>query len=334
MARRRIQAISAGDRSMPRWFGAARSASIEFVNRFHGPPVSPTLFHYTSTAALISIVSNNELWLSDATFLNDMTEIEHGRNLACACLASAIDAETRSDVRLMLELTAAQFTKITDPCIYVACFSLEGDDLAQWRGYGRGGAPIAIELEHGPLMFGYTSEGSLNLVVYESDDQTWIFNRLVSAYADAYAEDLRDPVPVPRPEPLPADEEREICVRSLYHALWRYIVACKDSAFRSEREVRFTYIAHDMSDFGTWYPEHPEPMFREYAGRVVPYLSSKNLDFRNMERVGEVPKLPIRSVRIGPIFDQKLIARGVRRLLDSFGHSDVEITLSGAPFRG
>lgn len=325
---------SDGEPSMPRWFGAARTASIAFMKRFHPSPPPATIFHYTSAAALISIVRNNELWLSDATFLNDRVEIEHGRKLARVRLEAAVDSEQRDEVRAMLELTLAKFSAQTAPYVYVVCFSLEGDDLTQWRGYGQGDAPIAIEFEHGPLMFGYTSEGLLQQVLYEPDDQTWTFDQVLTAYADAYAEDLRDPRPSGRSTPLPQEEERDLCAGSLYHALWRYIAAFKDPAFRSEQEVRFIYTAHDFSQSGhDWYPDHPEPMFRERAGRVIPYLSSKNLDFRNMDRVGEVPKLPIRSVRIGPTEDQALIALGVRRLLDASHHRAVEITLSGSPFR-
>ncbi|MBV7519030.1 DUF2971 domain-containing protein [Ensifer sp. ENS12] len=325
---------SHGAPSLPRWFGAARTASIAFAKRFYEVPPPATFFHYTSTAALISIVRNNELWLSDATFLNDRVEIEHGRKLACGRLEAAISIEQRLKVRQMLEHALSRFRAQIDPHVYVACFSLEGDDLAQWRGYGQGDAPIAIEFKHGPLMFGYTSEGQLQQVLYETDDQVWTFDQVLTAYIDAYVEDLMDPRPSYGPEPLPQEEQRNLCAESLYHALWHYIVACKDPAFRSEREVRFTYTAHDFSQSGAdWHPEHPAPLFRERAGRVVPYLSSKNLHFRNMDRRHEAPKLPIRSVRIGPIDDQALIARGMRRLLDTFDHSTVEIALSSLPFR-
>lgn len=62
-------------------------------------------------------------------------------------------------------------------------------------------------------------------------------------------------------------------------------------------------------------------------------MRTKNLVFRNMDRLSETPKLPILSVRIGPTDDQALVTRGIRKLLDSFGYADVEITLSGSPFR-
>lgn len=322
---------------MPRWFGARREASFAMLRRFHRTAPPSLIYHYTSSAALISIVANNELWLSEATYLNDRHEIELGRRLARGCVKESIVGEPSAEVRAMLELALSHFDRRADPQVYVVCFSFEGDDLTQWRAYGGSKAPVAIEFEHSPLMFGYTSEGLLERVMYDSEDQLWTFGRLLTAYAEAYREDIRDPIPIERRgPPLTVEEESEIVARSLYHALWHYIVTCKDPAFASEREVRFIYTAHDFSQdesSGSWYPEHPTPHFRERAGRVIPYLKSSNLEFSNMRRVREVGKLPIRSVRIGPTAEPALIQRGIRRLLDTHGHQDATVTLSVSPFR-
>jgi hypothetical protein len=71
---------------MPRWFGAKREASVDVIRRFHHTVPPSSIYHYTSSAALISIVEKNELWLSEATYLNDRREIELGRQLACDCV--------------------------------------------------------------------------------------------------------------------------------------------------------------------------------------------------------------------------------------------------------
>lgn len=323
-----------GQDRMSRWFSANRDAGEAIIKRFHSGPIPRTLFHYTSTAALISIIRNNELWLSDATFLNDRLEVDHGRDLACERLTAAAAASARSEVVAMINDALKHFEVEPNPDVYVACFSAVGDDLAQWRGYGQGEAPVVIEVENSPLMFGYTSEGMIHQVRYELEEQAWIFDQVIDRYAQAYVQDVDDPRPVRKGQPIPPNEERGLCARSLYFGLWRYIISSKNDAFRSEQEVRFTYTAHDYSrSWSGWHPEHPEPMFRERAGRIVPYLSSKNLDFRNMDRHDEVPKLPIHSIRIGPTEDQALVARGIRKLLDAHGHQSVQITMSGSPFR-
>jgi len=323
--------------TMPRWFRAKRNASFAMLRRFYRTAPPSLIYHYTSSAALISIITNNELWLSEATYLNDRHEIELGRRLACDLVRSRIAVEPGSDVRAMLELTLSYFDSRTDPQVYVACFSFEGDDLTQWRAYGGTQAPVAIELEHNSLMFGYTSEGLLDRVMYNADDQKWVFDQLLTAYTDAYREDICNPLPLKRHgPPLTIEEESKIVAGSLYYGLWHYIVTCKDPAFASEREVRFIYTAHDLSQDDasrSWYPEHPAPRFRERAGRVIPYLTSSNLDFSNMDRIRKAEKLPIRSVRIGPTAEPALIQRGIRRLLDTHGHEDTTVTVSTSPFR-
>lgn len=322
---------------MPRWFGAKREASFAVIRRFFHTAPPSSIYHYTSSAALISIVVNNELWLSEATYLNDRHEIKLGQQLACECVRERIAAESSDAVSTMLKLALSYFDERVDPQVYVVCFSFKGDDLTQWRAYGASEAPVAIELEHSPLMFGYTSEGMLERVMYDAKDQRWVFETLLAAYADAYREDICDPIPFERRgPPLTIEEETKIVAESLYHALWHYIVTCKDSAFASEREVRFIYTAHDYSQCRApeaWYPEHPTPRFRERSGRVIPYLTSSSLQFSNMDRDSETVMLPIRSVRIGPTADPELIQRGIRRLLDAHGHREADVTLSASPFR-
>jgi hypothetical protein len=321
---------------MPRWLRANREASFAIIRRFLRQAPSPTIYHYTSAAALIPIVSNNEMWLSEATFLNDRNEIELGKKFACGRVEAAVATAEVLEVRAMLESTLALFKDRADPPVYVACFSFERDDLTQWRAYGGSTGAVAIELEHGSLMFGSTSEGILDRVIYDPEHQGWVFDKLVGAYVEAYEQDVKTPIKVERKgPPLIREEENEMVAGSLYDALWRRIVACKDPAFVAEREVRFIYTAHDFGQRGhKWFPKHPAPRFRESSGRIVPYLSSKDLDFQNMERLSPVPLLPIRSVRIGPCSEPALIEKGVRRLLDQFGHDAARITHSASPFRG
>jgi hypothetical protein len=327
------QLMKSRARTMPRWFGAGGGAGQAIAARFHKEPSARTFFHYTNAQALISIVENNELWLSEATFLNDRTEVRHGESQATARLEQAIKDSDHSGVAAMFREAGELFRIKAPPDVYVACFSWDGDDLGQWRAYGDAG--VSIELEHGPLMFGYSSESSMMEVRYEPSEQDWIFEEVLKSYAAAYAQDLSDPLPPPEPDHrLTVEEERTICAAAVYHALWRQIVACKEETFKRDREVRYIYTAHDFSDSArSWYPVHQTPQFRVQSGRIVPYLTSNRLDFANMKPVGEVPKLPIKSVRIGPRDDQQILERGVRKLLDAYGYREVPVMLSNTSLR-
>jgi len=317
---------------LPRWFRADRDASEKIFRKNYPDSLPSTFFHYTSSAALISIIQNNEIWLSDATFLNDRSEVKHGRDIALQCLNDAISARGRKEMKAMLRETLALFETKPDPIAYTACFSWEADDLSQWRGYGKGNSPVSIEFEYRTLMFGYASEAIISEVQYDIRKQRWILNQVLQAYKNAYTEEVRNPNPNKRP--ISKEKEQTICASKLYNGLWRYIVAFKDAAFKQEREVRYIYLAHDFSGGeATWFPEHPTPKFREYNGRIIPYLSSNNLNFQNLPPVDQVPLLPIRSIRIGPIDDPALTERGIRRLLDIYGHKDIPIVPSNSPYR-
>jgi len=63
---------------LPRWFRAGRIASERVCERlWPSPRTGVVLYHYTDVGGLVSIVNSQELWMSDAAFLNDRREIEY-----------------------------------------------------------------------------------------------------------------------------------------------------------------------------------------------------------------------------------------------------------------
>ena len=45
-------------------------------------PSPQTLYHYTNVSAFYSIISNRGLWASHIAYMNDASEIHHGRQFA------------------------------------------------------------------------------------------------------------------------------------------------------------------------------------------------------------------------------------------------------------
>ena len=64
-------------RSLEKFTFDIGSRSQHFVQDFQG-----LLYHYTDLNALISILSNHDLWLTNSRFSNDEHEITHGYNVA------------------------------------------------------------------------------------------------------------------------------------------------------------------------------------------------------------------------------------------------------------
>lgn len=94
-----------------------------------------TLYHYTNSGVLVSIIQSRKIRLSARWHLNDPREGEDFANLL-----DEYFSEKRAD-----EERAKIATKSLDRFhFYVACFSEHGDLLSQWRAYGQDGEGISI----------------------------------------------------------------------------------------------------------------------------------------------------------------------------------------------
>lgn len=101
------------------------------------------LYHYTSLQGLMGIVKSNSLWLSEARFLNDSLEIEHGLDIIKANISQVShDFPTKfsKDVlnNVNNKLSNRQYS------YYIASFSEETDSLNQWRPYSNNGDGVCI----------------------------------------------------------------------------------------------------------------------------------------------------------------------------------------------
>jgi hypothetical protein len=106
-----------------------------------------TLFHYTTAAGLLGILSSSTLWATDLRFLNDAQEALYARDLFMEMIWGADPAtqpghplhdnakafgETFVEYRkwVVKDLNSPKFP------VYVTCFCESGDLLSQWRAYG------------------------------------------------------------------------------------------------------------------------------------------------------------------------------------------------------
>lgn len=97
------------------------------------------VYHYTDTAGLLGIVRDKCLWASDVWSMNDAREALYGldvieRALDSLDLPPGPRVEIRSRALSLLRTIRVQedFSRS-----YIACLSIDGDDLSQWRAYGR-----------------------------------------------------------------------------------------------------------------------------------------------------------------------------------------------------
>ena len=100
------------------------------------------LYHYTTTAGLIGILSNRGIWATDSWFLNDSSEVRYGLGIVRARLNRYSKQADRPEPEQsalkgamgILELDLSSVMRSL-----VACFSAHDDQLSQWRAYSGGG---------------------------------------------------------------------------------------------------------------------------------------------------------------------------------------------------
>jgi Protein of unknown function (DUF2971) len=110
------------------------------------PPMGQ-LFHYTTAEGLKGIIEKNELWATNAYFLNDSTEITYGYGVLKEVLDEWIANNPHPDDSVSLAV-AREFQRsfgvdllnmnVVKP-VYLACFCEEDNLLGQWRTYGQSG---------------------------------------------------------------------------------------------------------------------------------------------------------------------------------------------------
>ena len=94
-------------------------------------PIDEVIYHYTSAEGLRGIIENSEIWLTNVSFVNDMTE--------CKALQEEKDLFDDNDFTNKLVRDCwKDFIDYShnDYDTYIASFSRGDESLDQWRGYG------------------------------------------------------------------------------------------------------------------------------------------------------------------------------------------------------
>ncbi|WP_282944437.1 DUF2971 domain-containing protein [Cellulomonas endometrii] len=113
------------------------------------PPPAPfgvPVYHYTDAAGLIGIMTNRELWATEATGLNDLSEFQEGLRYLRKWMRRTGGKMTER-ILSMLEDDDGFWAPSKPSEVFVLSASLDRDDAAQWRLYGGGRAGYSIELD-------------------------------------------------------------------------------------------------------------------------------------------------------------------------------------------
>lgn len=264
--------------------------------------------HYTDLAGLQGIIEKKELWLSNAAFLNDREELNHGIKQAKKVLATILgrteDAAAKGR-RGLVEGIAKDLDGFLPPEAYITCFCEEQDLLSQWRGYGaRQGVSITFETE--ALVELFEPKGAqLHRVQYgTSAARKHLQSEITSAFPDLIDDfdylmgDLSDAE-----------------IRAKFKDLMTTLVPrFKHLGFSEENEWRLIVID----------PLKSKLKFRPRSQLMLPYIILSD-DGNQI--------LPITKITIGPGIQDEAVLKSIGFFLSFHGYDYGLVSQSNTPYR-
>ena len=120
------------------------------------------IYHYCSLEIFVQIIKNKTIRLSDLDKTNDYMEKRWGMELLQEALKGELEDNCISmdlqenywyseDAHNHIEQLNHDIERYLKHQTLIACFSLESDQLGQWRAYGQDGEGIAIGFDYSYL---------------------------------------------------------------------------------------------------------------------------------------------------------------------------------------
>lgn len=294
---------------------------VDGVSRHSFPKVyhSDTHEHYST----YTYDSALRLTATDVRYMNDTAELRHAGEIYANRIKAAADGQAGLLTDLANGLERSEYRP--DPAqVFAACFSVEGDDLSQWRGYagGTGGFAIGIPREvlanHTfplfnlpepiPASLAYPPAVELVKVSYESDD-------IIATAAEKFIDIVKQ------------CGDGQPTASQLRFSLARELASFKSPAFQGEKEWRA--FSHTMPPDTSATPLYGEMRAGRYG--LAPFTS-----FAVNIGTGWRPAADATIVElvVGPGQHQSLQEIAARQLLSSNGHDPSVVRPSSVTFRG
>lgn len=293
-----------------------------------------TLWHYTNAQGLLGILQNNELWFSDASFLNDASEMSYAVELTEKLVAERLKVESvtpleKEYLESFLKSIISHRDNIKDYAFvnpsFVCCFCEEADSLHLWRAYsdhGRGYS-IGLYLDHiirklAPIRLAERAVHNDRLVetwhyfrpflckvIYQEEEQQRIINRLLDMLVQA----IKD-APAEFPSGDVNNIHKMIVTSRLFRLFYLCLVCFKHPTFKDEREWRLIYAPdffREDKDPGS--ASIAELHYRPSGSYFVPYLKvdvSREIEVEHEGSKVKMKKLVFETIFSGPGLDERL----------------------------
>lgn len=257
------------------------------------------LYHYTGIDKLKSIIENNQLWITDKEYLNDVYENSYPEKMFLKIIHKLeIDYKKKNYLKKYL-------------CIpqYVFSLSTEFDLANQWLNYGKQEG-CCIEFIKSDLV-DYFKFGGNNIII---DGKVLYLNvevrQLITEILEyIYKNDFLQRWNLSN---LFESEKYAELVSMLFSLI-------KQSYYKCEFEYRLCVLFY----------RHAGPIYtRVDKNMLTPYIKIPDYSIED-----NIRKLPIKRIIIGPTNKDPMFRKTLRQFLDANNYSNVKITQSNLKIR-
>ncbi len=298
------------------------------------------LFHYTDVTGLHGIIESRALWATDARFLNDQSEMDHGRDFILEKIDERASKSSSESIKHFLQQMAGRlkidFGSNRRYRVFIVCFCESPNLLSQWRAYSEKGGGYALGFEF--------SNSTQTIKALENEDQDQ-YQRVALRkviYCDKEKHDLVEMLLdkacdfFQKIEELPEVKNdpplHGLVAGALTNFLGDMTYCFKDWSFREEKEWRLIRV------FDSRYLSEV-CKFRPRGQYIVPYVPTPLF---NTTEDGFTKVFPLKSIVLGPTVDLKRSELSLQHFCSSGSNplgieldgSKVGIDESGIPYRG
>jgi hypothetical protein len=250
------------------------------------------VYHYSNESALLSIIQNNSLWLTDRKYMNDRQDSTYIENKFLNKFSEKM-----------------KHTNLTKPIVpqYIFSTSIIEDSFLHYNCYGNYSIEFdTIELEKyiNKCIEAFDTAGRLenpffsSAVIYDEK----MVNNIVKIVVKEYTNSLEKAVNTPY-----AWEDGLFDQFGNWRTIFMHFFAIiKQNGFVCEHEYRFL-IETNAENI---------KRYRVSGSEIIPYIELK---FKNL------PKIPIKSIRIGPNANTQIDKEYLDKLLASNGYENIDV---------
>lgn len=277
---------------------------MEIIRSFLSQRPPSNIFHYTSAAATINILTSEikHLRATNIRHLNDSSEyrgaqirvIQEMNRRGRADFVRVLSGGQQVNTLQAIGQTAFDLASLNDP-VFVVSFSEEEDLLSQWRAYCPHGDGYSLGFDASDFPGNAAEEVTLVKCVYTAEDAAGLCNALIESW-DQQEDDQ------------PPDMNRMIgdCMAIM--------AAVKHPGFAEEKEWRLVGTGGNQPK-----------KFRSGRHGIVPYIEVP---------FGIPQGLRLKSVCLGPNSDKEAARVAIRSVAEMSGFMELEYNVSHTPFRG